>query len=184
MKLREFPGALALGLLAALGAHTALYGGSHEMGGAFHGELVTVALAALGGLLVAFGALAWTGSRHTADGSVLAARLTGRLPGLGPVLVATALCFAAGERLEPEHAAAAFWPLVAAIVASAALLLLLARAAIKTLAQAVVAITRPAYATRTPFWLRRAAPVFAVAPAPSLRRRFARPPPQTNDPRA
>jgi hypothetical protein len=177
MKLREFPGALALGLLASLGAHTALYGGSHEMGGAFHSELVTVAVAALGGLLVAFGALAWTGSRHAADGSVLAARLTGRLPGLAPVLVATALCFAAGELLEPQHAAAALWPLVAAIVASGALLLLLARAAIKTLAQAIVAVSRPAYATRTPFWLRRAVPVFAVAPAPSLRRRFARPPP-------
>ena len=119
MKLREFPGALALGLLASLGAHTALYGSSHEMGGAFHSELVTVAVAALGGLLVAFGALAWTGSRHAADGSVLAARLTGRLPGLAPVLVATALCFALGERLEPAHAATAFWPLVAAIVASA-----------------------------------------------------------------
>jgi hypothetical protein len=177
MKLREFPGALALGLLASLGAHTALFGGSHEMGGAFHSELVTVALAALGGLLVAFGALAWTGSRHTADGSVLAARLTGRLPGLAPVLVATALCFAAGERLEPQHTAAALWPLVVAIVASGTLLLLLARAAIKTLAQAIVAVGRPAYATRTPFWLRRAVPVFAVAPAPSLRRRFARPPP-------
>ncbi len=181
MKLREFPGALALGLLAALGAHTALYGGSHEMGGAFHGELVTVALAALGGLLVAFGALAWTGSRHTADGSVLAARLTGRLPGLGPVLVATALCFAAGERLEPEHAAAAFWPLVAAIVASAALLLLLARAAIKTLAQAVVRHnarpTRPAAV-----WLRRrpVLPSGCALAAPAFRR----PPPQTNDPRA
>jgi hypothetical protein len=184
MKLREFPGALALGLLASLGAHTALYGGSHEMGGAFHSELVTVALAALGGLLVAFGALAWTGSRHAADGSVLAARLTGRLPGLAPVLVASALCFALGERLEPQHAATALLPLVAAIVAAATLLLLLARAAIKTLAEAIVAISRPAYATRTPFWLRRAVPVFAVAPAPSLRRRYARPPPATNDFRA
>jgi hypothetical protein len=184
MKLREFPGALALGLLASLGAHTALYGGSHEMGGAFHSELVTVAAAALGGFLVAFGALAWTGSRHAADGSVLAARLAGRLPGLAPVLIATAACFALGERLEPAHAVTAFWPLVAAIVASAALLLLLARAAIKTLAGAIVAISRPAYAARTPVWLRRAAPVFAVAPAPSLRRRFARPPPIANDPRA
>jgi hypothetical protein len=184
MKLREFPGALALGLLASFGAHTALYGGSHEMGGAFHSELVSVAIAALGGLLVAFGALAWTGSRNAADGSVLAARLTGRLPGLAPVLVATALCFALGERLEPAHAATALWPLAAAIVASATLLLLLARAAIKTLADAIVAISRPAYASRTPFWLRRAAPVFVVALAPSLRRRFARPPPIANDPRA
>jgi hypothetical protein len=184
MKLREFPGALALGLLASLGAHTALYGGSHEMGGAFHGELVTVALAALGGFLVAFGALAWTGSRHAADGSVLAARLTGRLPGLAPVLVATALCFIAGERLEPQHASAALWPLVAAIIASAALLLLVTRSAIKALAGAIIAIARPTYATRTPFWLRRAVPVFAIAPAPSLRRRFARPPPAANDPRA
>jgi hypothetical protein len=184
MKLREFPGALALGLLASLGAHTALYGNSHEMGGAFHGELLTMALAALAGFLVAFGALAWTGSRNAADGSVLAARLTGRLPGIAPLLVTTALWFALGERLEPAHGSTALLPLVAAIVAAASLLLLLARAAIKTLAQAIVAVTRPGYAARTPFWLRRAVPVFAVAPAPSLRRRFARPPPAANDPRA
>jgi hypothetical protein len=99
-------------------------------------------------------------------------------------LVATALCFVAAERLEPQHATGGFWPLAAAIVASAALLLVLARAAIHTLADAVVAISRPAYAARTPIWLRRAAPVFAFAPAPSLRRRYARPPPAANVTRA
>ena len=184
MKLREFPGALALGLLASLVAHTALYGGDHEMGGAYHAQLVSVAVAALGGLLVAFGALAWTGARHAADGSVLASRLGRLLPGLGPVLVATAVCFVVGERLEPQHAAAALAPLVAVILSCGALVFGLARAAIKTLSQAVVAISRPAFAPRTPAWLRIAAPVFAVAPAPSLRRRYTRPPPAANDTRA
>jgi hypothetical protein len=184
VKVREFPGALALGLLASLGAHTVLYGGGHEMGGAYHEEFITMALAALGGFLVAFGALAWTGSRHAADGSVLAARLLRRLPGIAPVLVATALCFAAGERLEPQHASVSAWALVAAIVASAWLLVFLARGAIKALAQAVVIFSTPGYAQRKPIWLRRAAPVFAVATAPSLRRRYARPPPAANVPRA
>jgi len=184
VKLREFPGALALGLLASLAAHTAIYGGEHEMGGAYHGELVTMALAALAGFLVAFGALAWAGARHAADGSVLSARLSRLLPGLAPVLVATAVCFAVGERLEPQHVAAGLWPLLAAIFASAVVLLTLARAAVKALAQAIVIISRPAYADRTPHWLRLAAPVFAVAPAPSLRRRYARPPPSANATRA
>ena len=162
MKLRGFPGALALGLLASLVAHTALYGSSHEMGGAFHRELVTVALAALGGLLVAFGALAWTGSRHAADGSVLAARLTGRLPGLAPrprrhrpVLRRRR---APGARARSGGSAG---PWSRRSSPRRPLLLALARAAIKALAGAIVAIARPAYATRTPFWLRRAAPVFA-----------------------
>jgi hypothetical protein len=184
VKVREFPGALALGLLASLGAHTALYGSSHEMGGAYHEEFITMALAALGGFLVAFGALAWTGSRHSADGSVLAARLLHRLPGIAPVLVATALCFAAGERLEPQHAGASVWALVAAIVASAWLVVFLTRTAIKALAEAVVIFSAPGYAQRKPMWLRRSAPVFAVAPAPSLRRRYARPPPAANAARA
>jgi hypothetical protein len=183
VKLRQFPGALALGLLASLGAHTALYGGSHEMGGAYHGELVTLALAALGGLIVAFGALALTG-RHAADGSVLASRLAKLLPGIAPVLISTAVCFALGERIETQHAVAGFWPMVAALVVSAALVFGLARAAIKTLADAVVAISRPVYHDRTPRWVRRAAPAFALARAPSLRRRYARPPPHANDFRA
>jgi hypothetical protein len=184
VKVREFPGAVALGLLASLGAHTVLYGGSHEMGGAYHEEIVTMALAAIGGFLLAFGALAWTGARHSADGSVLAARLLQRLPGLVPVLIATALCYGAGERLEPQHAAASLLPLVAAIVAAAWLFLTAARGAIKTLAQAVVIFSTPGYAVRKPIWLRRAVPVFAVAPAPSLRRRYARPPPPANAARA
>jgi hypothetical protein len=184
MKAREFPGALALGLLASLTAHTALFGGEHEMGGAYHAELVTVALAALGGFLAGFGALAWIGARHTADGSVLASRLFRRLPGIGPVLGATALWFALGERLEQGHAPAALWSTVAAIAAAAFLVLWLARAALRVLARAVIAVSGAAYADRLAIRLRIGAPVFVPAPAPSLRRRFARPPPAANDYRA
>jgi len=184
MKLREFPGALALGLLASLGAHAALFGGDHEMGGAYHAQLLTLAAAALGGLLVAFGALAWTGARHAADGSVLAARLARRLPAILPVIASAALCFALGERLEPAHAPAATAPLIAAILIASVLLHALARWAIETLAHAVVAVTRTGYAGRTPIRLRVPAPVFIVAEPPALRRRYARPPPQANGPRA
>jgi hypothetical protein len=180
VKLREFPGALALGLLASLAAHTALFGGDHDMGGAYHTQLLTVALAGLGGLLTAFGALAWAGARHAADGSVLGARLAQRLPGILPVIAAAAVCFALVERLEPQHAAAGLLPLLAAIAASAGLLLALARAAIKALAGAAIAVSRSAFAARRPIRLRLTAPAFALAPAPSLRRRFARPPPVAN----
>jgi hypothetical protein len=180
MKLREFPGALALGLLASLIAHTALFGGEHQMGGAYHAAIFTLASSAVGGLLVGFAALAWLGARHTADGSILAARLGHHLPGIAPLLAATTLCFALCERLEPEHAARGLLPLVVALAVAAWLTRALAQVAIAALAGAIIAIDRSPFAPRTPVWVRLAVPVVAVKPAPRLRRRFARPPPIAN----
>jgi hypothetical protein len=180
MKLREFPGALALGLLASLIAHTALFGGEHQLGGAYQAAIFTMVSSAVGGLLVGFAALAWLGARHTADGSILASRLGQRLPGLAPLLATTALCFALCERLEPEHAARGLLPLVVALAVAAWLVRALAQVAIEALARAVIAIDRTPFAPRIPIRVHLAVPVVIVKPAPQLRRRFARPPPIAN----
>ena len=78
--LRKVPGALAVGLLASLAAHTALFGGSHAMGGAYHELFLQAALTIVVGACLLFASLAWSGAKSTADGSVLAARLCSRFP--------------------------------------------------------------------------------------------------------
>lgn len=179
MTLREFPGALALGLLAALLAHAALYGGEHAMGGTYHSLLLQAALAGGVGLLAVFGSLAWTGAAHAADGSVLAARMSRRLPGFASVAASATTWYALAERIEPHHAASV--SLTAAILCLAAaswLILRLASAILRMIAGIViVAASRSLWAARTPRWVRRAPAAPLVHRPPLLRRRFARPPP-------
>ncbi|MBV8066708.1 MAG: hypothetical protein JO113_01940 [Candidatus Eremiobacteraeota bacterium] len=178
MTLRKVPGALALGLLASLAAHAGIYGGEHAMGGAYHELIVQLTLAGGISLLVFFAALAW-GESAAADGSVLAARLRERLPGLGAVFAAAALCYIASEALEPHHAAAPPIAALLALAAAAWLVLRLASGLARVLASVVIAIWSPPFAPRAPSWKRQ------VRRRPSLRRilvtrrRFARPPPIT-----
>jgi hypothetical protein len=175
--LRKVPGALALGLLASLAAHAALFGGEHAMGGTYHALLVQAALGTAVSLLVFFGALAWTESANAAQGTVLAVRLRERLPGLASTAAATLLWYSAAETIEPHHAGAS--PLAAALilVAAAWLVLRLAGATVDVLSGAVIAILRLSFAPRTPWWRRRSA-ARPLARRPLLtRRRFARPPP-------
>ena len=177
MKPREVPGALALGLLASLAAHAALYGNEHEMGGAFAGEFLSLAVAAMACLALAFGALAWIGASTVTDGSILGTRLAARLPGLVPVLASAVLFFTLGERIEPQHESAML-PFIAVVLAAASwLVLALARGAVKALAGAIVAVVRSPFAPREPFSAFVAVPVVRTINAPLLRRRFARPPP-------
>jgi hypothetical protein len=180
VSVRRIPGALALGLLASLVAHTALYGGDHAMGGAYHATLVQLASTGCGGLVVFLGALAWTGWRHVADGSVLAARLASRLPGIGSLAAAAGFWFLLGERVEPRHADAGFLLTVAVVIAAAWALLALARWGVRLLAGAVIAITRSPYAERAARWIRQLRPAPIARRSPLLRRRFARPPPIAN----
>jgi hypothetical protein len=175
--LRKVPGILALGLLASLGAHAALYGNEHVMGGAYHGMLLTLALLGLACGLAGLAGLAWAGARHTADGTILATRLNDCLPGLPTLLCSTWVWYSLIEAVEPQHASVAL-PLAALILVAAAWLARgLARWAIGALAGAIFAILRAPFATRTPSWrrTRRSTPI--AAPRPLLRRHFARPPP-------
>ena len=162
-----------------MAAHAVLFGGEHEMGGHFHSAIVTAACVACGGLLVAFGALAWSGAASAADGSILGARLAGLLPGVVPLAFSSGLFFAAAELLEPHHAASASPLLMAAAIAAVSWLVrALAGSLVACLARAVLAIARTPFATRRPLFVRCFAPVPAVQPAPHRRRRFARPPPR------
>ena len=174
---RKVPGALALGLLASLGAHAALYGNEHVMGGGYHAAFVQVAIAAVLGLILAVSALAWTAAGRTPDGSVLATRLSDRIPGLAALAGATALWFGIAEAIEPHHAGAATLVTLLALALAAAIVRQIAVLAVAFIARVVFAIARLAFSPRTPCWSRR-----PEAPAPLRRilcgpRRFARPPP-------
>ncbi len=180
MTLREIPGALALGLLASLIAHTALYGGDHAMGGAYHTVLLELAATGCAGFAVALAALAWTGSGKAADGSVLAARLTSRLPGFASLAVSAGLWLAIGERVEASHADAGLFATVAALIIAAVALLTLTRWLVRRLAGAVIVIARSPFAERPLLWVRHLQPAPIARRSPVLRRRFARPPPIAN----
>jgi hypothetical protein len=175
--LRKVPGALALGLLASLAAHTGLFGESHAMGGEYHALLVQAALAGSFGLVAFFGALAWSSSGLTADGSVVVSRLRDRLPNLGGVVASAVTWYAVAEAIEPHHAPAPTLFAIAALVASAWLVLRLAVAVAHALGAAAFLIRRGAFAPRLP--VRKPRPQLRpLARRPLLaRRRFARPPP-------
>ncbi|HYL27122.1 MAG TPA: hypothetical protein VEW74_04750 [Candidatus Nitrosotalea sp.] len=177
MTLRKVPGAIALGLLASLAAHAALYGDGHAMGGAYHALLLEAGIGGALSLLLFFGGLAWVESGLTADGSVLAVRLRERLPGLGAILAATCAWYAAGEGLEPHHGAAS--PLALAIVLAAAAWLVarLAHAVADAFARAAVATQSSSFVPRTPLWKRRERVRPLYRRVLLARRRFARPPP-------
>ncbi|MGC1379909.1 MAG: hypothetical protein WA814_02655 [Candidatus Baltobacteraceae bacterium] len=177
MTLRKVPGSLALGLLASLVAHTALYGGGHIVGGAYHGALLQAAVAASLGLLVFFGLLAWGGAAGAADGSILAARMNERLPGFTYVATSAAIWFGIAEWLEPHHAGAAPSLLLLGLAIASWLVLRVAAAVVRALAGAVIAVCRAAFAPRTPSWTPRPRAKPLVRRTLLVRRRFARPPP-------
>jgi hypothetical protein len=180
MTLRGLPGALALGLLASLVAHATLFGGEHAMGGAYHALLLQAAAAACVGLLATFCALAWAGAGQVADGSVLARRLTDRLPGFAPLVAASGGWFALIEALEPHHAEAPLLATLLCLVVAAWLLLAAARGVTRAIAKAAIAVARTPFSPRVPVWTRRVRPAPLVRRSPLLRRRFARPPPIAN----
>lgn len=177
MPLRKVPGFLALGLLASLGAHAALYGNEHVVGGAYHGTLLTLALVSLACGAIGLAGLAWAGARHAADGSILAARLTDRLPGLVPLVCSTVGWYSLVEATEPQHSASALPFTVLCLIATAWLARGLAQCAIRAVAGAIFAIARAPFAARRPLWLRTRRTFLVAAPRPLLRRRYARPPP-------
>lgn len=181
VSLRKIPGALALGLLASLVAHTALYGGGHAMGGAYHELLLEAAAAGSIGLLTLLGALAWLGARRASDGSILAARLGAHVPNLYAVAASAAGCFALAEWVEKPHAGGGVLPAAGCLLLAAWLVLTLARAAVRALAGAVVAIVAGAFDRRPlPVRIARRDPAPRALRSPLLRRRFARPPPIAN----
>lgn len=177
MALRKVPGGLALGLLASLGGHAALYGGEHAVGGPYHAWLVQIALVAAAAFVAMIGALAWIQSGSSTDGSILAARLRERLPGLGSVVAAAATWYVGVEAVEPHHAGVPAIALLAALAAASYAALRLAHAITDAFARVVIAIARTSFSPRTPAWRRRPRGRVIARRSFLTRRRFARPPP-------
>jgi hypothetical protein len=169
------PGALALGLLASLFTHTVLFGNDHTVGGAFHTQLLQAAILAAAALTTAWLALAWNG-RGVADGSILGARLAARLPSWPAVAGCAIAWYALIEAGETPHGGVGIAIAAAALAAGAALVCRLAQLLVRCIAAAVVLIARAGFAPRT-FTLRPPHRRVVRLAGPSLRRRFARPPP-------
>jgi hypothetical protein len=175
--LRKVPGALALGLLASLLAHAALYGREHAAGGNYHGLVLELAAAGLVILISAGLLLGWSGARTALNGSVLAARLAARLPGFIPLLTSTALCYAGIESLETRHADASLLGAGICLTAAAWLVATLCRWFCSIIAATMLLVAGAAFCARTFTWF------VARTTTPNRRRivythrRFARPPP-------
>jgi hypothetical protein len=147
------------------------------MGGAYHALLLQLALAGTGALLALFGSLALSEANRAADGSIVAARLRERLPGLATVAAATALWFAAAEAIEPHHEAASPIAIALILALASAILFRIARALIGALVTAAIAVARTSFAPRTPLWRRRTHAPVILRRTIWVRRLFARPPP-------
>lgn len=176
MKSRELPGALALGLLASLLAHTAGYG-DHAMGGAYHALLVTLAGSAVGCFALFLGAIAWVGGSRFADGSVLAARLTQRIPSFAAVVVSAAGWFALIETLEGHPASASLFLVAIALAIASYVLRAALRIGARVIAAIVVAVRQRRFTPRLPARQRRRTQRVIARSSPARRRHVARPPP-------
>lgn len=177
MTLRKVPGALALGLLASLAAHAALFGGTHLMGGDYHALLTQLAIGAGASLAFFYALLAWGGARVAVNGSVLAARLSARLPGLGSIFVSATVWYAAAELVEARHPGIPWIAVPVALALASWLFQWVSRLALAVLAGAILAVFGSSFAPRTPSWARFTLYARPVRPVLWARRRFARPPP-------
>jgi hypothetical protein len=175
---RQLLPAASLGLLAALLAHTASYGGDHVAGGTHHVALDLLALGGAGGFAVAVAALAWLGSARFANGSVLAAGLRPLVPSIGSLLISSTIWFATIERLEPEHATQAPIAVIAFCLGLAAMVIALAaKWFVRAIAAVVIAIANLTFARRLVTYSRRFERISSARPIDFVYRRFARPPP-------
>ncbi len=175
---RQLPGLAILGLLASLIAHTASYGGNHELGGAYHSTLELLALVGAGAFAASLVAFAWLGARRHADGSILAAALRPLIPSGAPLAVSASLWFGLIESLEPEHLwHASLLAVALCLIAASLLVAFLASAVVRAVAAIVLAIAREPFVRRPVCYRRRFAHRSSARRAVFVYRRFARPPP-------
>ncbi len=177
MKVRELPGAFALGLLASVLGHSAAYGNGHTMGGPYHSLLIALVDAGVGAFVLAAIALAWSCAGRCLDGSVLAARLATCLPGIPLLGLATTGWYCLFESIEGAHADDPLLLIALALGLAVVVVHAAATAAIAAVAKLVLAIFRNAFVQRTRVWLSCfELPVFVSRIATS-RKLFVRPPP-------
>jgi len=147
------------------------------MGGAYNELFLQAALTVVVGASLLFASLAWSGARSTADGSVLAARLSSRFPSLAAVAGCSLLWYLAGEALESKHAGPPVAAVLLVLMLAAWLVTQLTSVLARLLARAVLAIARPRFSPRLPIRSRHfeSRPIYRRVRW--ARRRFARPPP-------
>jgi hypothetical protein len=168
----------SLGLLAALLAHTASYGGDHVVGGSHHMALELLALAGAGGFVAVCAALAWLGAGRQTDGSVLAAALRPLVPSFTSLLLGATAWFATIESMEPEHLVRAPIVVIAlSLIAAAALISLAAKWFVHAIAAIAIAIAATTFARRLVTYSRRFERCSSARRTDFVYRRFARPPP-------
>jgi hypothetical protein len=175
--MRRFPGALALGLLVAILAHTVLYGNGHAIGGSYN-----TILRALASMAVTASIAFWLGfclmSRgRLCQGSVLTAGIGAVLPSLSGLSAAAFGWFWLAESLEDGHAWAPRGWIILALLASSALVRLLALAGLRALAKVAFAIECGGFEGRPPIRVSIAALPASSEPLARVLRLFSRPPP-------
>lgn len=179
LRTRRLPGAIVLGLVAALASHAVLFGGEHAWGGAYNSALLELTLTGLAALAAAGGALLWSGAGYAADGTVLAVRMRELLPGPAAVAAAGAAWFALGECLESAHAGVPLLAIAVALSLASWLLLRFASVALRALAEFVFIIVRGVERARRLLFdfVARVVPCYAQDDNELWWRRFSRPPP-------
>ena len=166
-------------MLVSLLAHAVTYGTSHLEGGAFHQAFLGLAALAIAGFTARVFALACSGRGYCLQGSVLAAKLAGTVPGRSLLAVVSLGWFALGESLEPAHAVASIVIVMAVILVVVLVVRELTLASLRAIARIVIAIATIAFAPRLQAWARRVHARSIARRIRFSRRRFARPPPGT-----
>jgi hypothetical protein len=175
--LRRLTAALMLGLPAALVAHLVTFGNQHAAGGAYHGTLLALGASLVAGAVAAGWLLAWSGSKATANGSVLAERLGRFVPSYGQLLVAAWAAFALIEWLEPLHGQPLAPLVFPALAATVWLARTIVQGLLRVLAAIAVAIASGELRAPAPFALRLIEATPLAVRAPLRGRLVARAPP-------
>ncbi len=175
--MRRFPGALALGLLAAFLAHTVVYGNDHIMGGFYGAALRTFALAVVFGLVVSWLVICLASRRRLCQGSVLTANIRQLVPSFTGLFAASFGWFWLAEALEDGHAWAPTGYIVLALFLAAALIRLLAFVGLRALAKIAFLCESGNFNDRIPSWTALTDRPAVQAPVARALRLFSRPPP-------
>ncbi len=176
--IRRLPGTLVFGLLAAMAAHAAVYGGGHEMGGAHGEELRSIAAIAASGIAAFWAGLCWSGRNAATDGTVLASRMAGVLPSWPAIAAAGTAWFFLIESLERDgHADAPMAVLLVALVVAALAAHAAGRAFLGVLSQVVFSPGAASVKARSPIFCDRIVRVSFAHLTVFGRAYVARPPP-------
>jgi hypothetical protein len=175
--MRRLPGALALGLLAALLAHAFVYGDTHAMGGSYDAALQALGTTGAMGLTAFWLAICVASRGKFCQGSVLTAGIGALLPSLSATYAASLGWFWLAESVEGGHAWAPTGCILFALFLAAALTRLLATAALRALAKIAVLWDSGGFRKRAPFRIPVVERLIAGVPVVRALRLFSRPPP-------